>query len=295
MATKTDMTRMIETMRTEMGKIARTHGRAANLPVVAEYPGDMDIDEVAAGLGPERIGTQTVDQIRRLQTCLACAAQGVPGDTVAAESSDVSEQIGKGQAIGTEVNRMLAEAWKIDLEMRAEVDSLREQIAEGEDRELGAYVAEQKAVLLEKLVLLIFVALLLEAAKLCLLLVIQLLDVSRDLLAIAYNALVGSSAALEAAARTAIANGTIIPVGTAPALDARLALTVADNAALLAALANYRGQIPARNALVGGSNQALADALALLPRCLALQELARRLISRFLEVERALQPPAVEG
>lgn len=282
-------------MRIEMSDIARAHGRSANLPAPTESAAAVSVDDIATQFAPTRIGTQTMEQVQRIQRCLDCATANISSDFVPADASDVSDQIRKGQAIGAEVNRMLGEAWQIDLELRSEVDSLRERLAEGEHHELGVYVAEQKAVLLEKLILLVFISLLLEAAKLCLLIVIQLLVVSRDLLATAYNALAGASSALEAAARTAIANGTIIPLGTAPNLDGRLALTFVDNAALAAALGAFRAQIPNLNALVGTSNQALTDALALLPRCLALQELARRLAARFLEVERTLQPPRVEG
>ena len=292
MPTQQEMRSTVEEMRIEMGKIAKAHGPSANLPAAPIDPAALSLGDVAAQFGPNRIGTIRIDQLRKIQRCLDCAAQGLAGDIANADSSDVSEQISKGQAIGDEINRMLGEAWQIDLSLRAEVDSLRGRIAEGE---LGAYAAEQKAVLLEKLLLLIFISLLLEAAKLCLLTVIQLLDVSRDLLATAYNALAGASTALEAAARAAIANGDIVPVGTAPNLDGRLAVTFADNAALQATLGAYRRQVPNLNVLVGASDQALADALALLPRCLALQELARRLVTRFLDVQRRLAPPEVEA
>ncbi len=295
MPTQQEMQRLVERMRIEMSDIARAHGRSANLPAPTESAAAVSVDDIATQFAPTRIGTQTMEQVQRIQRCLDCATANISSDFVPADSSDVSDQIRKGQAIGAEVNRMLGEAWQIDLELRLEVDSLRERLAEEENHEPCAYAAEQKAVLLEKLILLVFISLLLEAAKLCLLIVIQLLVVSRDLLATAYNALAGASSALEAAARTAIANGTIIPLGTAPNLDGRLALTFVDNAALGVALGAFRAQIPNLNALVGASNQVLTDALARLPRCLALQELARRLASRFLEVERILQPPRVEG
>lgn len=295
MPTQHEMTRLVDHMRTELDDIVRAHGVAANVPVESDQaPANTNLDEVAKQFAPALVGTQSVAQLRRLQRCLDCAALGNLGDLTAADSSDVSEQIQKGQAIGAEVTRLLGEAWQIDLELRVEVDSLRQRVAEG-DEMAGRHAAEQEAVLLEKLLLLVLIALLLEAAKLCLLRVIWLLDLSRDLLATAYIALAGASTDLEAAARNAIANGAIIPVGTAPNLDGRLAVDPADLAALQAALAAYRAQIPALNGAVGASNQALADARTLLPRCLALQELARRLAARFLEVERKLEPPGVEA
>ena len=294
MPTQPEMKQLVEAMRLEIDEIARAHGATANLPRAATKPAAMKLDELAAQFAPDRIGSQEVEQLRSLQRCLECGPWTVSNDLATADTADLSSQIRKGQAVGDEVTRMLGEAWQIDLELRAEVDSLREQMAEGGDH-LGGYVAEQKAVLLEKLLLLLFIALLLEAAKLCLLMVIQLLIISRTLLALAYNTLARVSAALEAAARAAIANGAIVPIGTAPNLDGRLAVAPADLAALQAALAAYRAQVPILNAAVRASNQALADALALLPRCLALQELARRLAARFLEVERKLRPPRVEG
>ncbi len=295
MATKEEMHQLVEQLRVEIDDIAQAHGAAANLPMPAKSLAQIDLDEVTRQFEPERIGDQTMAQVESLRRCLECMSWTDSDDSVLAETDGKSDLVQQGRAIGAAVNSMLGEAWQIDLELRSEVDTLRRRIEEEGDSEAGAYAAEQKAVLLEKLLLLLLIALLLEAAKLCLLEVIRLLRISRQLLALAYNALVRAGGALETAVQNALANGTRIPAGTNPALDGRLALTVADELALQTALAGYRALRPIRDAAVRFSNQALTDALALLGRCLALQELARRLAARFLQVEKKLRKPPVEA
>lgn len=96
-------------------------------------------------------------------------------------------ELKKGEELANDVGQILRDAWSMEHQLRKEADMLA--VEAKKDGKKGAYAAEQKRLILEKLMLLFIIVGLLEMAKRCLMGVIDRLTHAYNLLADATNAL----------------------------------------------------------------------------------------------------------
>lgn len=166
-------------LRLKVDRLFARYGMDLAVAVDSETdPEKISLDELIDKCRADAVdsaSTAEVDQAAAVFLPFALSAQddgsctAVPSDLLKARA-----QIAKGRSIVESFQQQTRSLWEFELAMRAEVDALREAV--GEESGAGAYAAEQKRLLLEKMLLSILIIAGLEEAKRCLLLAVEKLD-----------------------------------------------------------------------------------------------------------------------
>ncbi len=164
-------------LRHDVDELLLRHGPAAGI-VPDLDPIDLSLDDIAADCAPTLIGSMTPESIDAFIASFGTFSVD-PNDPIVADVAGFAsrapvDQLQKARSAADDVTRSVCELVDTERRLRAEVDELCGLVAKG--GKAGRIAAEQKRLLLEKVIGLLLVAALIEAAKRCLLQIIERLD-----------------------------------------------------------------------------------------------------------------------
>jgi len=253
---------------------------------------------------PTTTGGISIEELKhRAATLRQTALDSAPtNDPIGLETVSFDSQLQKGRQLAADVTQVLREIWSIEQGLRKEVDALR--TAALKDPEAGAYAAEQKALFLEKIMFLLFVSGLLEAAKDCLLGVIEKLAIANLILSALAEILLNLSVALGDQVFQAFTNAQNAPGpppsgATAPNPFAQPSIgkiiPTAAVDAISRAAANLARTTSHAQVSLDAAGRVTMEAAEELATCLALQQLALAALEGVAEAQEGLGDNGDQG